>query len=129
MDVVHLVGRILVSGFFLYNAVNHLFLNTGNLEGYARAKGTPAPRVAVVGTGLLLLVGGLSLLFGFLPVWGIALLTVFLVGVSIKIHDYWNQGPESRQMEQIQFMKNVAILGALWALAAFPQPWPFSLSP
>jgi len=30
-------------------------------------------------------------------------------------------------MEQVQFMKNMAILGAILMLLAIPTPWPMSL--
>jgi hypothetical protein len=35
--------------------------------------------------------------------------------------------PMAKMNEQINFMKNVALLGAALAMAAIPQPWPISL--
>jgi len=46
--------RVLVDGRF-----NH-FKNLNYMSEYAKAKGTPSPKVAVAGTGVILLVGGLS---------------------------------------------------------------------
>ena len=59
MTVLFLVGRILLGGYFLYNGINH-FLNLGGMAQYAGMKGVPAPELAVLGTGQLLLVAGLE---------------------------------------------------------------------
>jgi uncharacterized membrane protein YphA (DoxX/SURF4 family) len=88
MDTVFLIGRILLGGFFVANGINH-FMNLGMLAGYAKSKGTPAPSLAVGGTGALLLLGGLSLALGFQPIIGAALLIIFLLGLSFKMHNYW----------------------------------------
>lgn len=126
MDVLHLIGRILLGGFFLYNGLNH-FTSHEMMTGYARSKGVPAAGLAVGVAGLLLLLGGSSILLGWYPFWGILLLTLFLLPVSFTMHDFWNQEGEAKQNEMIHFAKNFALLGALWALAAFPPPWPFGL--
>lgn len=72
----------------MWNGINH-FRNLEMLAGYARSKSTPAPEVAVAGTGVLLLLGGLSTVLGAYPVIGVILLVIFLLGVSIKIHNFW----------------------------------------
>ena len=127
MDIVLLMRRILVGGFFVTNGINR-FMNLGMLAGYAKSKGTPAPSPAVGGTGPLLLLGGLSLVLGFQPIIGAALLIIFLLGVSFKMHNYWAvQDPEVKLGQRVNFMKNMALLGALWMLVEIPRPWPLSL--
>ncbi|HWF37455.1 MAG TPA: hypothetical protein VG322_02985, partial [Candidatus Acidoferrales bacterium] len=59
-NVAFLIGRVLIGAFFLMAAFNH-FTKRRMMAGYARMKGTPAPEVAVTGSGVLLLLGGLSL--------------------------------------------------------------------
>src|SRR5207253_4205707 len=86
-DILFLIGRIIVGGYFLMAAFNH-FTNTGMMAGYAQSKGTPAPKLAVMGTGVLLLLGGLSFLLGYHPTIGTGLLILFLLGVSFKIHAF-----------------------------------------
>ncbi len=127
MDIVFLIGRILLGGFFVTNGINH-FKNLDMMAGYAKSKATPTPTLAVGGTGALLLLGGLSLIFGFQPIVGAALLVIFLLGVSFKMHNYWAvQDPQTRMGEQVNFMKNMALLGALLMLVETPRPWPLSL--
>lgn len=127
MDYIVLVGRILLGGFFLYNAFNH-FAGLNMMSGYAASKGVPAPKLAVGGSGVLLLVGGLSILTGYQPVIGVIAVVLFFVGVTPMMHAFWKASdPQVKMMERVQFTKNIAILGASLMLLAIPQPWALSL--
>jgi len=126
MDILHLVGRLIYGGFFLMMAMNH-FTQADMLTGYAQAKGVPSPRLAVLGAGVLLLIGGVSVLTGFQPKIGILALVLFLLPVSIQMHAFWKETNEQAKMTEIvQFLKNMALLGAALALLAIPEPWPLS---
>ncbi len=128
MEVAFLIGRILLGLFFLMMASNHFF-RLEMLSGYAASKGVPAPKLATLVSGLLLLIGGLSILTGLFPVVGVAALVVFFVPVNVMMHNFWAiDDPQQKMMEMTQFMKNTAILGATLMLLAIPTPWPFSLA-
>lgn len=128
MALAFLIGRILFGGYFLYNALNH-FLNVGFMAQYAGSKGVPAPEVAVLGTGLLLLVGGAAILLGYAPLVGIGAIAVFLIGVTPMMHDFWNVGdPQMRMAEMVNFSKNMALLGGTLMLVAIPQPWAYAVA-
>lgn len=125
--IIFLIGRLIFAEFWLQSAYKHLFKSAG-LIGYAGSKGVKSAKVAVIGTGILLLIGGLSMLLGISPKIGIIALIVFLLGVSFKIHAFWKiSDPMSRSVEQINFTKNVALIGALLMLLMIPRPWPFSI--
>ena len=125
--ILFLIGRIIVGGFFLMNAFHH-FTASGMMAGYAQSKGTPAPKLAVIGTGVLLLLGGLSFLLGYHPTIGTILLVIFLLGVSFKIHAFWLVSePMPRMNEQIHFSKNLAMIGFLLMTLMIYRPWPLSL--
>jgi putative oxidoreductase len=127
VDIAFLIGRIIAGGYFIMGAFNH-FKNLGMMKGYAQSKGTPAPAVAVAGTGVLLLLGGFSLLLGYQPIVGIVLLIVFLLGVSFNMHNFWSiEDPQMKMAEMVNFLKNMGLLGLLLMLAAIPRPWPLSL--
>lgn len=127
MSVVLLIGRIILGGYFLYAGIHH-FTSLEYMSGYARMKGTPAPKAAVAGSGVLLVLGGLSLLLGVLPMIGCILLLIFLAGVSPMMHDFWKvQDPQQRAGEMINFTKNLALAGAVLMILAMPGPWPLSL--
>src|SRR5437870_11783681 len=83
-----LAGRAIFGGYFLYSGIHH-FTDRDMMIGYARSKGVPYPEAAVLGTGALLVLGGLSLLAGRQKA-GAGLITTFLTGVTPMMHDYWN---------------------------------------
>jgi uncharacterized membrane protein YphA (DoxX/SURF4 family) len=122
MYILLLIGRIIAGLYFLESAYNHLF-KTGGLVGYASSKGVPSPKLAVIGSGLLLLVGGLSLLSGMYMAWGAFLLVIFLLPVSFMMHAFWKiRDSQERAMERLQFMKNIALVGLLLMLIGLLAP-------
>jgi putative oxidoreductase len=123
-----LIGRIIFGGFFIFSGLNH-FMNLGMMSGYAESKGTPAPQVAVAGSGVMLLAGGLSVVLGVLPVIGLILIILFLLPVSFVVHDFWAVPEEQKMNEQIHFMKNMALAGAALALLYGTSSWPLALWP
>ena len=126
-NIAFLIGRVIVGGFFLMNAFNH-FAQFNMMTGYAKSKGVPAPALAVGGSGVLLFLGGLSLLLGYHPTIGAALLVTFLLGVSFGIHNFWTvQDQQAKQVEMTNFLNNMAILGLLLMTVAIPRPWLMSL--
>ena len=127
MVYLYLLGRILYGGFFILAGINH-FRNSTMMAGYAASKGIPAARVAVLGSGVLIVLGGLSIALGLRPTWGIIALTVFLVPTSLTMHNFWaDTDPSARLNNLINFQKNNALLGAAWTFLMVPQPWPLSL--
>ena len=124
--VVSLVGRVLFGGFFIYNGLNH-FMNLEGMAGYAMSKGLPMASFMVAASGLLLLLGGLSILLGFWTRIGAWLLVLFLVPTAFLMHDYWAVAdPQAASGEQVQFLKNMALTGAALMISIVPR-WPLSL--
>jgi uncharacterized membrane protein YphA (DoxX/SURF4 family) len=130
MIYLFLFARILFGGFFLYSGVIH-FVKSGMYTQYAAAKKVPVPRVAVLGTGAMLVVGSLSVLLGVYPTIGLWILVAFLVGTTPMMHRFWSEGePSQRTMEMVQFMKNLALLGStliIIVLSSYLGPWPFRM--
>jgi putative oxidoreductase len=125
-----LFARILFGGFFLMSGVNH-FAKAGMYTQYAASKKVPTPAAAVLGSGALLVLGGMSVLLGLFPVIGFWLIVAFLVGVTPAMHAFWaEKDPGQRALQQVQFLKNVALLGATLMMIVFTTymgPWPFRM--
>lgn len=127
MKALFLFGRLVFGGFFLYNAVNH-FKQRGAMAQYAASKKVPAPDVAVTVSGAMLAIGGASIMLGLKPQYGALAIIAFLAGVSPVMHDFWRvEDPGQRQADQINFAKNMALLGAALALMGVEE-WPASVS-
>jgi len=121
------VGRVLFGGFFLRSGWNH-WNSRQMMSGYASSKGVPAPTLAVVGSGAMVALGGLSLLLGVKPKVGAGLIAGFLAGVTPVMHAFWKDNdPQQRMNNEVQFMKNIALLGGAALAASLPEPWPYSL--
>lgn len=127
MDILFLIGRLIFGGYFLMQAWNH-FKNIDGMTGYAQSKGVPSARAAVFVGGVLLMLGGLGIVFGIAPEASLTLLLIFLVPVTLKMHAYWKETDQNARMgEQIQFYKNAALIGALLMLFAIETPWAYNV--
>jgi len=127
MEIAFLIGRIILGVYYVFMGSNH-FMRLDMLSGYAGSKGVPAPKVAVAGSGLLLLLGGLSILVGFQPYIGAILVVVFLVPVAFVMHNFWAVEDEQMKMvEMTNFLKNIALAASALMFLLIPTPWPFSL--
>jgi len=123
MGIVFLIGRILFGGFFLSNSINH-FRQHALMTQYSASKRVPTPGLAVTGSGVMLLLGGLSVILGAWPTVGLIFIMVFLLGVTSVMHNYWAvTDPNQRMNDQINFFKNFALLGAALMMLLIPQPW------
>jgi putative oxidoreductase len=126
-DILMLIGRLLFGGLFLYNGINH-FQNRAAMTGYAAYKGLPMPSLAILGSGIWLVVCGLSVILGFRPEIGLIMSALFLAGVTPVMHNFWAASdPNARLGDMINFQKNMALLGAALVMLAVPRPWPFSI--
>ena len=117
MPILMLVGRILFSVIFLSAFFGHFKAST---IAYAKQVGLPAAHVLVPASGVLAGVGALSVMLGFHARIGAALIALFLIPVTYKMHDFWNaKDPMMAQMHQAMFFKNVSMLGAALLIIAF----------
>jgi putative oxidoreductase len=112
-----LAGRVLFSAIFLLSAPHHF---TEQSISYAAAAGVPLASVAVPLAGVIALLGGLSVLLGFKAKLGAWMLVVFLVPVTLFMHRFWGvDDAQMAQMQMINFMKNVALVGGALSIAYF----------
>jgi putative oxidoreductase len=120
-------GRILLGGYLLLGAFHH-FSGLSTMAGFAAAHGVPMPEASVAIAGVFLAVAGLSFLLGLYPTIGVAALVVFLVPVTLTMHAFWaDRDSMMRQMDLINFSKNVGLLGAGLMFLAIPRPWAYSV--
>lgn len=121
MDALLLIARILFSVMFVMSGLNHL-TKADHMVPYAQMKGVPMPKLSVQLSGLLLLLGGLSVILGVWTDLGALVLAVMLVVMAVKMHDFWTQSdPHAKQVEMISFMKNIGLAGGalfIFAIAA-----------
>jgi putative oxidoreductase len=112
-----LVGRILFSAIFVMSG----FLHFSQQEiAYAAQAGVPMAGVLVRASGLLALAGGLSILLGYRAKIGAWLLVLFLVPVTLMMHNFWAvKDPMMAQIQMAMFLKNLTMLGGALLISQF----------
>lgn len=118
MNAVMLVGRILFAFMFVMSGFNHL-AKAEAMAGYAAYKKVPAPKLANLLSGVIMLLGGLSIILGVYADLGALLLAILLVAMAVKMHDFWNAQGEAKQPEMIGFLKNISMAGGALFLFAY----------
>ena len=127
MKIIFLIARIVLGSYYLFSASGH-FSQMGMMAGYTASKGVPMPEVAVIVTGILLLIGGITILTGYQPRIGIVALVIFFLPVTLIMHNFWSIDDQMMRMtEMISFIKNIALLASAVMFLAIPRPWPLSL--
>jgi putative oxidoreductase len=125
-QIAFLLGRLLVGGMYLSAGINNL-VNLRATAGYAASKGVPDPALLVTLASALLVIGGISLLTGFLPRVGVAAVLLFLVPVTLVMHNFWALQGFQADLEMHSFLGNVALAGSALMFLLIPQPWAASV--
>jgi putative oxidoreductase len=112
-----LAGRLLLGGFFLYYGLSK-FSGLGGTAGYIASQGLPLPGVLAFLTALLETLGGLALLIGFKARIAALALAAFTLLATVIFHAFWAVPAEQAFVQQLMFMKNLALTGGLLMLVA-----------
>lgn len=122
MPLIVLLGRIFYSAIFIFSSFGHFSRDTIS---YAANHGVPFPSLLVPASGIIALLGGLSILLGYKAKLGAWLIVLFLLPVTLVMHDFWAEtDPLTKFTDQIMFMKNVSLLGAALLITNFGAgPW------
>lgn len=108
-----LLARLLLAALFILAGVNKLTGMEGTV-GYIASVGLPLPEVVYFGTVALEIVGGLMLAAGFKTRYAAGALGIFTLLTAFIFHNDFAQ-----QIELTLFLKNLAIAGGMFAIAAF----------
>jgi putative oxidoreductase len=113
-----LVGRILLSILFIISGFEKISGFEGTV-GTIAGHGLPMPQVLAAGAIAIELGGGLAVLAGWKTRWVALALIVFMIVITPTFHNFWGAPPEQAMNQQINFLKNVSILGGIFLLFAF----------
>jgi putative oxidoreductase len=117
-DGMALLGRVLLAALFIWSGWGKLNGFSGT-AGFIGSKGLPMPQVLAALAVAVELGGGILLLIGLKARWVALALVVFLIVITPIFHNYWDAPAAQAQMQQINFMKNIAIIGGMFVVAAF----------
>lgn len=118
------IGRFFLSLIFVLSGISHF---SSESIGYAASQGVPMADILVPISGLIALIGGISVMTGFHARVGAVLILMFLVPVTLIMHNFWSfSDPAIAQNQMIHFMKNLSIIGGA-VLIAFYGAGPVSI--
>jgi putative oxidoreductase len=113
-----LLGRILLAVMFVLAGYGKIGGFEGTVSSIA-SKDLPLPAVLAVLTIVLELVAGLALIAGYRARWAALALAAFTVAATLLFHSYWAFPVEQQRVQQLMFMKNLAVTGGLLMVFAF----------
>ncbi len=117
-NLLDLIGRLCLSTIFIFEAYDTIGFATKTKETMTRFGLTWQQDWLLYGAIFLLVVGALTLLFGYRSTFGATLLLCYLVPVTFIVYDFWNAPKEEIRLQSILFMKNIAIIGGLLMVMA-----------
>lgn len=117
MKCIPLIGRFLFSMIFMYSSIAK-FSDSYVYE--AAVKGIPLSYILIPLVGIFELLGGLSILFGFMAKWGDWLIILVLLPVTFIMHNFWAvEDSIQHQLVLMTFMKNMSIVGGALMISYF----------
>ncbi len=117
-DALSLIGRIFLAVVFVVSGFGKIAGFAG-LVGAIASKGLPAAQVFAVATIVIEVGVALMLVAGWKARWAAFVLAVFTAIVTFFFHNFWAVPEAQKMMEQINFMKNLAVIGGLLMVIAF----------
>lgn len=123
MKYIPLIGRILFSLIFLMSGIMGHLIGLSGTAAYAASQGLPMATFFVALSGIIALLGALSIILGYKAKMGAWLIVIFLIPVTFKMHAFWAiTDPAQQMMKQMQmamFMKNIALTGTALMITYF----------
>lgn len=111
-------GRVLLALIFITSGFAKL-TDLAGTAAYIASAGLPLAAVLALGAGLLELGGGVALAVGWQVRWAALALGLFTLAAGVLFHAYWAAPADQAYVQQLMFMKNLAIAGGLFLSAAF----------
>ncbi|KAA0595768.1 putative oxidoreductase [Azospirillum lipoferum] len=116
-DALLLAARILLGAIFVQSGFGKLMALGGFIAGM-ESQGVPMATIVAPIGALVEAFGGLAIVLGAWTRLAALLVAAFTVAATVIAHRYWDAAPDAMKMQQIQFMKNLAIIGGFLSLVA-----------
>lgn len=116
-DLALLLARLGLAAIYIQSGWGKIFRFAGLSDQLAGVGFPLAPLVAIL-TILVELGCGIAVLLGYRTRLCALILAAFTVLAALLFHDFWSHAGGEKQMQTIQFMKNMGLAGGFLALLA-----------
>ena len=116
-DAVLLAARVLLGAIFLMSGFGKLAHLGGFIDNMGDS-GVPLAAVTAPLGACVEFFGGLALVLGAWTSLAAVAVAAFTLAATLVAHRFWQAAADQQMMQQINFMKNLAIIGGMLALAA-----------
>ena len=120
-----LVGRVLLALIFIIAGFGKITGFEGTV-GYMQAYNMPMTQILAVIAIIIELGGGIMIAVGWKARWGAAAIFIFVLVASFVFHAFWAVPADQAQLQNIMFMKNLAIMGGMLYIIVYGSG-PFSV--
>ncbi len=116
--MVPLAARILLGAIFLVSGIRKLMAYAGTVA-YFTKLGFPAPDAMAVIAIIIEVGGSILLIVGWRTRWVAWLLALFVLIAAFAAHRFWEFDAAQMNNQMNHFLKNFAIIGGMFYVAAF----------
>lgn len=113
-----LIGRILISAIFFFEAIDSIMFAEKTKATMAEYGLLWKPDLILYTAIIALMIGALMVLIGYRIRFGVWLLLLYWIPVTCIVHPFWNVAEDVQRIQAILFMKNIAVAGGLFMIAA-----------
>lgn len=113
-----LVGRVLLALIFIIAGFGKITGFEGTV-GYMQAYNMPMTQILAVIAIIIELGGGIMIAVGWKARWAAGALFIFVLVASFVFHAFWAVPADQAQLQNIMFMKNLAIMGGMLYIIAY----------
>lgn len=115
---VTLAARILLALMFLIAGVGKLGAGFAGTVGYIGSVGLPAASLLAVLAAAVEIGGAILLIVGYQTRWVALALALFTLLANLFFHNYWAMPADKQFVNQLMFLKNLAVAGGMFAMVA-----------
>lgn len=114
-NILLFLGRAIFSSLFLVGAYWHV-TNWQTALSKTASAGAPYPEAFLLVATLLMILGGLGLLFGYLIRLSVLLLLIEIIPTTILFFPFWKLSGPDMQIMLLGFLKSLSLCGGLFFL-------------
>ncbi len=117
-SIFDLVGRMIIGLVSIFEAIDSIVFFEETKETLLAYNLDKSLNVLIVGSILLLLIGGILVLIGYNANVGAFLLILYWIPYILIVYSFWNDPPDLQRVNMLNFMRLLAYVGGLAVIVA-----------